>query len=219
MLDNIDDTIKNDPIIQQYLETKPSKWKSLPLPSGIFKVLHRAGLLGPEISSTFAFNTTDTFIIQNKPYSTQKGRSIGNSYVEYSHLSQRHLGSIKSILQLPNNHLPTFVIHALDPLNNVDQDKSPYNDMPGILDSLVVYDAFGSHHVIECDQIIGHFVAVKNVEGTFGIDQRTLSCVCLGSWVSLLLILLVSSLKNTYAELSLLNTQGYVQREDEVESG
>lgn len=185
MLGNIGGTFQNDSIIHQYLATKSPKWKSLPLPSGIFELLHGACILGPEISSTAPFSTTQNILIGGKPYSTQTARSLGSSYIEYSYCSWKHLGSIKAIVQLPKNSLPTVVVHELLPLDNDDQKKSPYIDMPEALHALVVYDAFGPHHVIQSDHIIGHFVGLHNSEGTFGIAKKTLSAVCLGSWVSL----------------------------------
>jgi hypothetical protein len=49
----------------------------------------------------------------------------------------------------------------------------------------VLLDKHGGYHVIECENVIGQLVVIKNETGTFDIQHPTISAVELMNLVSL----------------------------------
>lgn len=136
-----------------------------------------------EYTPSSKFNVTTSILISNKPHSTHT-KTPGNSYISYSHNSSRWKGCITNIIKLPNSQDPLLVVHSLNPLDDKDKHKNPYYLLPDLLNASVVYDVHGEFHVIQCDQVIGQLVVIKNSTGKFEINQPTISMVELAHLVS-----------------------------------
>jgi hypothetical protein len=164
---------QNDPIIREYLLSNGrAKWKHTKLEPITFQRLQKYGYIGAEYTPQSKFDVTTSILIANKSHSTHQ-KTPGNSYISYCHNSSKSKGYIMDIIKLPNSELQLLVVTSLIPLDDDDEHKNPYALLPDLLNASVLYDTPGEIHVIQCDQVIGQLVVIKNTIGTFGIDCPT----------------------------------------------
>lgn len=188
MINNNHTAFQNDPIIREYLFSKrQTKWKHTKLNPITFQRLQNHGYIGAEFTPNSKFDVTTSILISNKPHSTHQ-KTPGNSYISYYHNSGKSQGCIMEIIKLANSELPLLVVRSLIPLGDDDKHKNPYALLPELLDASVLYDLPGENHVIQCENVIGQLVIIKNTIGTFGIDCTTMSTVELKNLVSFKLI-------------------------------
>ena len=176
--------MEGDPILQAYLQqNRQSRWTLKTLSAAAFQALQNFGHLEASHTSNSKFDVTTSIKISNKAVSTHK-KTPGNSYISYTLNSQRWTGCITEILRLNNLAAPLLVVHSLKALGDHDKHKNPYSSLPDLLNASVVYDIHEEHHVIQFGDIIWQLAVIKNLAGTFNIDDPTLSIVGLANIVS-----------------------------------
>jgi hypothetical protein len=176
---------ENDLNIGEYIFRKrQTKWTERKLDSITFEILQKNGYIGAEYTTHSKFAVTTSIFILNKPHSTDQ-KTPGNSYISYLHNPSRWKGCITNIIKLPNWEHQLLVVNSLIPLNEDDKHKDPYYLLPDLLNASVLLDKHGGYHVIECENVIGQLVVIKNETGTFDIQHPTISAVELMNLVSL----------------------------------
>lgn len=185
ILDDNNEVFKSDPLIKSIFQKKQQIWKARILDPPVFFALKNSGNIGPDQGSNSVFETSKTIKIGNKPHSI-KDHLPGNSYISYYHSSNKCFGSIINIVRLSQEKQPLLVVQSLLPLDISDRQKSPFYQLPELLNAAVIYDSNGEYHVIDCRDVVGQLVVVINPSGTFGICQKTLSIVEIMNYVSLL---------------------------------
>jgi hypothetical protein len=185
MINNNHTAFGNDPVIGEYIFRKrQTKWTERKLSPITFEVLQKNGYIGAEYTTHSKFDVTTSILISNKPHSTYQ-KTPGNSYISYFHHSCKWKGCITNIIKLPDREHPLLVVNSLVPLNEHDKHKDPYYLLPDLLNASVLLDKHGGYHVVECENVIGQLVVIKNETGTFDIQHPTISAVELMNLVSL----------------------------------